>query len=140
MLFRSRFASPWLGEALRFIRINISRNITAAEVCSAVGLSHAAVGAAFRRELGRSVQDEIKAVRMEESERLLRSTTLSVRDVAMRSGFGSASYFCSLFRFAHGVSPAQWRENATAKERLSSRKRNGASLQANRKTRSYMME
>lgn len=83
------FASPWLGEALRFIRINISRNITAAEVCSSVGMSHAAVGAAFRRELGRSVQDEIKAVRMEEAahlrieprhERTNHSCDMTVRD------------------------------------------------------------
>ena len=98
---------PWLSDALVYINRNAAKGVTAADVFAHVGLSHTTVGAAFRQKVGMSVQDMLAKVRIEESCRLLESGR-SVTDVAQKSGFSSAQYFCRAFAIEHGMSPTAW--------------------------------
>ena len=98
---------PWLSDALVYINRNAAKGVTAADVFAHVGLSHTTVGSAFRQKVGMSVQDMLAKVRMEEACRLLESG-MSVTDVAQKSGFSSAQYFCRAFAIEHGMSPTAW--------------------------------
>lgn len=98
---------PWLSDALVYINRNAAKGVTSADVFAHVGLSHTTVGSAFRQKVGMSVQDMLAKVRMEESCRLLEKG-MSVTDVAQKSGFSSAQYFCRAFATEHGMSPAAW--------------------------------
>ena len=74
-----------------------------------VGLSHTPVDKAFRTALGTSVQKEIVRVRLESAARLLKTTSLSVGEIARRSGFTRSEYFCSCFRAKYGAKPSVYR-------------------------------
>lgn len=65
---------------------------------------------AFRSETGLSPVDFINAERLKLARNLLRKDELSVRQIALRCGFSSSSYFARRFRKAYGVSPAVARE------------------------------
>lgn len=101
----------WLSDALVYIRHNIANNITSADVCAHVKLSHTSVNAAFRAALNTSVQREIARLRIEEACRLLETTTLPVAEVAIRSGFSRMEYFCAQFSMVVKKTPSEYRRN-----------------------------
>jgi AraC family carnitine catabolism transcriptional activator len=47
------------------------------------------------------------ALRLERARRLLRETSLAVVEIALATGFGSASQFARAFRRAFGFSPRE---------------------------------
>lgn len=100
---------PWLSDALIFIRRNISTNLTASDVYAAVGKSHTLVDSAFRKTFGTSVQKTIISTRLEEAKRLIRDTSLTLTEIAAKTGFSTAQYFCSSFSKAFGISPSAFR-------------------------------
>lgn len=99
----------WLSDALVYIRRNVARNTTAADVFRHLGLSHTVVERAFRETLKSTVQREIAAVRVEEAKRLLEKTDQPIGVVAARAGFMSKSYFTAAFAAATGKTPLVWR-------------------------------
>ena len=100
---------PWLSDALIFIRRNISGNLTASDVYAAVGKSHTLVDSAFRKTFGTSVQKTIIRTRLEEAKRLIRDTSLTLTEIAAKTGFSTVQYFCSSFSKACGSSPSAYR-------------------------------
>ena len=101
---------PWLSDALVFIRANITKNITAADVYTHVGKSHTLVDKAFRQKLGTSVQKEISKTRLTEAKRLVQTTSMPLKSIAKASGFSSLQYFSSSFTAAFGSSPSSFRQ------------------------------
>ncbi|MEY4908408.1 MAG: hypothetical protein RL260_2126 [Pseudomonadota bacterium] len=75
--------------------------------CTADYLSHL-----FREITGEALIGCINRLRMERAARLLRETTLAVKEVAWACGFAAPSYFIRSFRGHHGVTPKAWREGA----------------------------
>ena len=75
-----------------------------------VGKSHTLVDAAFRRQLGTSVQKEISRIRLNEARRLVVSTTTPLQDIASLCGFSSLQYFSTSFVKAFGKRPSSLRE------------------------------
>jgi AraC-like DNA-binding protein len=41
---------------------------------------------------------------------LMKNPDLRIKDVSVRSGYDSTSYFCSIFRRMEGMSPGKFRE------------------------------
>ena len=100
---------PWLSDALVFIKGNIVRRLTAADVYRHVGKSHTQVNRAFHDVLQTTVSREIAATRIAEAKRLLSASLLPLSDVARQSGFASMEYFTNSFSSAVGQSPATYR-------------------------------
>ena len=99
----------WLSDALVFIQSNLSQGISAMDVYAHVGKSHTLVDAAFRSQLGTSVQKEISRIRLKESRRLVMSTATPLQDIARHCGFSSLQYFSTTFARAFGTSPSSLR-------------------------------
>jgi len=100
---------PWLSDALVFIRRNFRKGLSAADVFAHVGRSQPLVNRCFRETLGTTVQKLIAATRLDEAKHLLRTTDLSVTEIATRSGFSAVSYLLQTFTDAIGQSPGHWR-------------------------------
>lgn len=100
---------PWMAGALTFIRSGVVRALSASDVVAHVGLSASTVEHAFKRVLGRTVQKEITEARLDEAEHLLSSSSLTLQEIASRTGFSSQQYFCNCFQRRNGVSPGAWR-------------------------------
>ncbi|HAT11929.1 MAG TPA: hypothetical protein DCS97_15395 [Planctomycetes bacterium] len=62
----------------------------------------------FKARCGRSVSDELLAVRIAAAQRMLDEGAESLLDVALSCGFGSQSHFNHRFRAATGCSPSVW--------------------------------
>lgn len=98
-----------LARALRLIRDQACRGLQAARVAEAAGLSRNTLDARLKKRIGRTVDTEIRRIRLARARELLARTGLLLRDVAREAGFGSEQYLCSVFLKAEGCRPGEYR-------------------------------
>lgn len=87
----------------------MSRNLIPGEIASNVNLSLAHLRYLFKAETGMSPAQYLRALRMREAEKLLKTTFLSVKEVMHRIGVRDESHFTRDFKKAYGITPAQYR-------------------------------
>lgn len=115
-----QFTIRWLSDALVYIRRNLAKGVTAADVVRHIGYSHTTVNNAFRRELGTTVQQEIIRRRLELACRQLAETNASAAQIATDTGFRNPQYFSKVFSSAFHQTPDSWRRNRPHLTALSS--------------------
>lgn len=64
----------------------------------------------FKKEVGMTLTDYVNKNRIAYAKKLLKSTTLSIQDIAIKSGISDIHYFTRLFRRETGISPREWRK------------------------------
>jgi len=79
------------------------------DIAAAVELSPRQLERLFARYLGERPRDHYLKLRLARARTLLRETTRPILDVAVASGFASASHFSRLYREAHGHRPSDER-------------------------------
>lgn len=104
-------APEWFPEALSHIHRESVNGLTAADLFKFVGYSRTLVERTFKDILQTNVKQLIIQTRITEARRLLKQTSLSIKEVAHRSGFSSADYFVNTFTSFHGIPPGQWRSS-----------------------------
>jgi LacI family transcriptional regulator len=105
-------ADRQVAAALRFIREFACQGLTAADVVGRVPVSRSVLQRRFRKELGRSIQEEIIHARLRRARQLLAETELPLVEVAERSGFKHQEYLGAIFKAKTGTTPAQYRRQA----------------------------
>jgi LacI family transcriptional regulator len=100
---------PNVARALRFVWEHAHESIGVADVVRAAAMSRRGLHEAFVREIGRTLGDEIRRVRIERARRLLMDSTEKVEIVALNCGYQSLNSFCVAFKQATGTSPGQFR-------------------------------
>jgi LacI family transcriptional regulator len=102
-------ADRQVAEAMRLIRDNACLGLMAGDVIRRLPVSRSVLQRRFRRETGRSLQEEIIQVRLQRARELLAGTDLTLVEVAERTGFKHQEYLGAVFRSRLGKSPAQYR-------------------------------
>ncbi len=100
----------YVMRALHYIRLNAKRGIKAEQVAYYVRMSRSSLELRFRRDLGRTVHDEILRFKLEEAKQMLRSGATSIPTVALSCGFTSVQYLYTVFGRELGCTPRAWRE------------------------------
>jgi transcriptional regulator GlxA family with amidase domain len=110
MDLRSRLgvADENLIAALKAMEANIESPISRERLAALAGISLRQLERACRIHLGRGVHQHYLALRLGRSQQLLRETSLSVVEIGVATGFGSASQFSRAFRRVFNVSPRQY--------------------------------
>ena len=103
------FKTPWLGDAVRYIRRNFAKGVTAKDVDAFIGYSHPKVNQVFNEELGHTVKKEILLQRSRQACSLLRETNCAIGEIARRCGFQRVQYFVSSFSKEFKMTPEAWR-------------------------------
>lgn len=70
----------------------------------------------FREELGMSLRENQKRLRLEHARHLLEKSTDKIIDVAFESGYTSLSLFNVMFKERYKMTPSQWRQRAQLKK------------------------
>jgi LacI family transcriptional regulator len=98
---------------LKFIQEYACAGLAAADVVARIPVSRSVLQRRFRRELGRSIQEEIIHVRLKRARQLLAETDLPLIEVAERAGFKHQEYLGAIFKARTGQTPAQYRREAS---------------------------
>ncbi len=101
-----------VARVIRTIRERAFDPLSIAELVAASGLPRWQVEKRFRKLVGRSISDDVFAVRLAEARRLVTTTDLPLKSVALRAGFRSIAYMTTVFRRHFGTTPAALRATA----------------------------
>ena len=89
---------------------------TVRDAARACGLSYSYFSRSFKQLFSISFCTYLERLRLLEAERLLLTTGSAVGEIALETGFGTASYFTQCFRKRYGVAPGKFRALGRAKE------------------------
>ncbi|MFJ2990085.1 XylR family transcriptional regulator [Collimonas sp. NPDC087041] len=101
---------PHVMQALHFIRQYACQGIKTEQVADYVGVSRSSLESYFRRELGRSVHDEILRFKLDAAKTILEHETRSIADIAVSCGFTSVQYMHAVFKRELGCTPREYQE------------------------------
>jgi LacI family transcriptional regulator len=101
--------------ALHFIRQYACQGVKTEQVAAYLRLSRSSLEACFRKELGRSVHDEIMAYKLLRAQALLEDAQLPASEVARQAGFGTDQYLNTVFKRELGCTPGEFRDAAGAR-------------------------
>jgi LacI family transcriptional regulator len=104
---------PLVAAAVAWIHEHSDQQILVNDVVRAMNTYRQRLERRFRAVLGRSVMVEVRRSRVERAKRLLAMTDLSLLDVALKSGFTSASLLNAAFRREARTTPGAFRRRAT---------------------------
>lgn len=110
----SSAATPSIGEivqkALDYIGANACAGATVADVVRHCGYSRSLVLMRFHQMIGKSIEQAIRARKLDEARRLLRETRLSAEEMAPMCGYESASSLRRAFLRETGFTLNAWRK------------------------------
>lgn len=92
-----------------FIRDNLDRDLTVAELAEVACLSPFHFSRMFKAVTGSTPHSFVSAARLEEARRLLSRTAAPLGEIAHRSGFSGQSAFNIAFKRATGCTPGDYR-------------------------------
>jgi transcriptional regulator GlxA family with amidase domain len=94
---------------LRAMEANLEAPLPRRHLAGLAGLSLRQLERLFRDRLGRSIHAHYLALRLDRARQLLRETSMPALEVALATGFGSASQFSRAFARSFGEPPSRYR-------------------------------
>ncbi len=97
-----------LRDALEYLRSHFSEPVSLDDVAVVAKVSSAHLSRLFRQELQLSFSDYLSSLRMEEAQRLLSESKLSMKEIAYAVGYQDSNYFSRVFKRWVGVPPREY--------------------------------
>ncbi len=102
----------FVDKVANYCLANMQQNISVEDMAAATNLSRWYFSRRFTETAKISPRDFLLGLRMDQAEKLLLNTTLSVKEISEKCGFATSSYFCRIFRKNRGISPLNFRKNS----------------------------
>ena len=93
-----------------YIEMHLDEKIRAADLAALVGYTEYYLTHKFKEETGLSVTDYAKFAKIERAKVLLKSTDMTVQDIAASLAFNTRNYFSRIFQEVTGQTPMEYRE------------------------------
>jgi AraC-like DNA-binding protein len=103
-------ASDKVKEIVSYINVNYAEKLSLDEIAEKFYSSKYYLAHSFKTQLGISIGNYIKEVRLFHSLRMLESTNNKVVTIALESGFPNVRSFNEAFKMRYKVTPAEFRE------------------------------
>ena len=103
---------------LDYISQNFTRQITTKSIAERFSYNKSYFCRKFFEVTNVTPTEYILKLRIEHSQTLMTTTTISLSDIAQQCGFSSYPYFSSKFKQNIGISPAEWRDNFIKKNKV----------------------
>jgi AraC family transcriptional activator of mtrCDE len=107
----SLLSDPQVARAFADMVAHPGARHSVSSLARAAFLSRSAFETRFNRVVGRSPMSVLRDLRMRQAAEQLRSTTMTVDEIAHHAGYESRSSFVRAFRKAHGCDPTSFRRS-----------------------------
>ena len=105
----------YLREAMNFIEQHYQENISVEDIANFCGLNRSYFGKIFHETMGKTPQEFLIHYRMTKACQLLKSTQMSIKDIAAAVGYPNQLHFSRAFHQILGASPRAWRNEHFSK-------------------------
>ena len=108
--------SDFLNRSLGYLYSHFFEDITVSDVAEYIGYTTNYFNFKFKEAFGMPFGEYLRDVRLSYSKNLLKSSDISITEIALESGFGNSSYFSRAFKLRYGVSPKSYRAKYKKKD------------------------
>lgn len=105
------FYDPALSKAMQLIHSKPSEDWSVEKLAKAAGLSRSGFSAQFTKTVGQSPVEYLRGWRMVVARDLLRSSQVSIAEIAAKVGYESETAFSTAFRRTVGQQPSKFRDS-----------------------------
>lgn len=102
-------------EVQEWLREHHQEAVNLSRLASMAGLGVRNFNRRFRRAVGMTAGDYLQNQRLHTARELLRTSNLSINEVAAQSGYQDSSYFCARFKKVMGQTPLAYRKSVRGK-------------------------
>ena len=95
----------------RYLQEHLSDEMSLSVLAEEFHLNPQYISQLFKNEIGVNFLSYLTNIRMEKAKKLLLSTSLSVAEVAEKSGYGDYRVFTKVFKKSEGITPSQYRRD-----------------------------
>lgn len=95
-----------------YLHLQLANPLDMEMLAERLGYSKYYLSRLFKKETGISVNDYLRKIRIERACLMLGTTGYSIDEIAVRTGFGSRSFFANTFKKYMGMTPVQYRQEA----------------------------
>ena len=95
--------------AINRVQNEFARDLNMEHLAQELGVSYSWFRSTFAAHTGLSPHRYLLEFRLAHARSLLAGTEMSIKEIAVQSGFGDEFYFSRLFRLRLNVTPSQWR-------------------------------
>ena len=106
---RRRVVPQIMRSAALYIQQNYQKDIALSEIAERQNVSAAYLGSVFKSTYGCSFHEYLNKLRLKCACDMLRSTSMTAREIASACGYRSTEYFYSVFRKYLDMTPVQYR-------------------------------
>lgn len=99
----------YLNQAIEYIEMNYSHEITVNEICTVIGLNRSYLYSIFKQFTNLSPKDYLTTYRISKAQKLLENPNLSIGDISRSIGYEDQLQFSRLFKIKTGLSPRTYR-------------------------------
>ncbi|MFT4145048.1 MAG: AraC family transcriptional regulator [Mobilitalea sp.] len=112
------FAKPWMDasgkddivdKVVNYIEENYEQELSISELAKVAGLSEFYFSRIFKKHTGFTIHEYIIKTKVVNAKELLKSTNLSLREIAYQCGFSNESSFCNTFKKITDMTPGNFR-------------------------------
>ncbi len=104
-----RLNKSYFEIAIDYINKNYKKDIDINMVAEHAGISYSHMRKVFRDETGDSITNYINRMRIEESKKLLKHTSMTVREIALKVGYNNEQSLIRFFKKYMSISPGEYR-------------------------------
>lgn len=99
----------YVQEAASYMEQHYQRGITIEEIANACRLNRSYLSKLFKEKKGYPPQEYLIRLRLSKAADLMRTTPMSISDIAASCGYPNQLHFSKAFKKRYGVSPREWR-------------------------------
>lgn len=104
------YTAEYMEKAESYIQHNYSYSVTVGDIARYVGIQRTYLYKLFMKYKNVSPKKYLTACRLNNAKWLLESTSLTVTEIALSSGFHDASSFCKIFQEMEQMTPLHYRK------------------------------
>ena len=108
---QKQIPSSHVAAAVRYMRKNYHLHICPEIIAQYVGISRSLLDRDFKVELGLTVSNELREIRFTRIRHLLLHTDLTIKVIALQTGFSNDVSLSHFFKASTGITPGAFRRN-----------------------------
>ena len=101
--------SEMIEQVIEYLEYHYAEDVNFNDVASEFFITPNYLYRRFKEKKNKSVMQYLEEIRMKKAKELLKNTTLSVTEVAARTGYGDSNYFSRIFKKTCGKTPREFR-------------------------------
>lgn len=102
--------NPMVDRAIQYIQSHLHDKLSVEEIAACTGYSPSYFSHMFTEETGLPPYQFVLKSRLDQAQQLLKTTRLTVQEIAFQCGFNSAANFCYTFKRIVGTSAHEYRK------------------------------